>query len=57
MMAAMKKVLSPNSETTITDKDAINAWMNPKSTFPPTEVPVMAPPSAGVTFYKNKNKS
>lgn len=27
MIAAMKNVLSPNSDTTITDNDAMNAWM------------------------------
>ena len=30
MMAAMKNVLSPSSETMITDKDAIKAWRNPR---------------------------
>lgn len=29
MIAAMKKVLSPNSETTITDSEATNACKNP----------------------------
>lgn len=29
MMAAMKKVLSPISDTMITDKDAKKPWMNP----------------------------
>ena len=28
IMAAMKKVLSPNSETIITESDAMNAWKN-----------------------------
>lgn len=31
MMAAMKNVLSPNSETMMTDKDATKAWINPTS--------------------------
>ena len=30
MMAAMKNVLSPSSETRITDKDAIKEWRNPR---------------------------
>ena len=30
MIAAIKKVLSPNSETTITDKEAINACKKPR---------------------------
>ena len=29
MIAAIKKVLSPSSETIITERDAINAWRNP----------------------------
>ena len=28
MMAAMKKVLSPISETMIIEKEAMNAWIN-----------------------------
>ncbi len=28
IMAAMKNVLSPNSDTIITETDAINAWTN-----------------------------
>lgn len=31
IIAAMKKVLSPNSDTKITDMDAMNAWMKPRS--------------------------
>lgn len=34
IIAAIKKVLSPNSETTITDKDATKAWMNPRLLTP-----------------------
>ena len=30
IIAAIKNVLSPNSETTITDNDATKAWINPK---------------------------
>lgn len=30
IITAMKKVLSPNSETTMTDKEAINACKKPK---------------------------
>jgi len=30
-MAAMKNVLSPSSETIITDIEAANAWINPIS--------------------------
>jgi len=31
MMAAMKNVLSPSSETIITDKEAMKPWANPTS--------------------------
>lgn len=31
MIAAMKKVLSPNSDTTITERAATKAWRNPRS--------------------------
>jgi hypothetical protein len=31
MMAAMKKVLSPNSDTMMTEREATNAWMKPTS--------------------------
>lgn len=30
IMAAMKNVLSPNSDTIITENDATNAWKKPK---------------------------
>lgn len=30
IIAAIKKVLSPSSETTITDKEATKAWIKPR---------------------------
>jgi len=38
IMAAMKKVLSPNSETIITEKEATKAWKKPT---PPSTSPVV----------------
>ena len=44
MMAAMKKVLSPSSETMITDRAAKKPWMKSSSD---TRVPFLARTSAG----------
>ena len=35
MIAAIKNVLSPSSETMITEIDAANAWMKPTLSWPP----------------------
>lgn len=39
MIAAIKKVLSPISDTNITEKAATKAWMNPKFSVASAAVP------------------
>lgn len=59
IMAAMKKVLSPSSDTSITDIEARNACQKPKSAG---MVELLAPPSGAVPsglgkFYKFPDNS
>lgn len=56
MMAAMKNVLSPNSDTMMTEIEATKAWMNPRSPLRESSSATTGPNGWGLgAFCKEKH--
>lgn len=57
MMAAMKNVLSPNSETMMTEKEATKAWMKPVFPLLEPSAVIIGPTGWGVEGFCEIHRS